>query len=135
MPLDDPFLTAKAIEWIGWFASTVHVSFAQVWRSERFATDPATVAGLAQAAPERIHGHFRRIEAELADAGPWLLGDRYSVADPYALVFHRWGSKFGIDMSLYPAWAAHAERLYRRPAAQRALEQEGLAPILLAAAE
>ena len=133
LPLDDPFLTAKAHEWLGWFASTVHISFAQVWRSERFTTDAATVAGLAKDAPERIRAHFRRIEATLSGAGPWLLGERFSVADPYALVFHRWGTKFGIDMTEYPAWAAHAARLYQRPAAQRALEQEGLTPLLLAA--
>jgi len=135
LPLDDPFLTAKAIEWLGWFASTVHVSFAQAWRSERFTDEAATAAGLAKDAPARIRGHFRRVEGQLAGAGPWLLGERYSVADPYALVFHRWGNKFGLDMTAYPAWNAHAARLYQRPAARRALEQEELAPILAAAAE
>ncbi len=129
LPLGDPYLAAKATEWISWFASTVHISFAQIWRSERFTGDPTLTAGLAADAPERIKAHFRHIEAQLSAAGPWLLGEHFSIIDPYALVFHRWGSKLGMDMSAFPAWAGHAARLYRRPAVMRALEIEGLLPI------
>lgn len=135
LPLDDAFLTARATEVMSWLASTLHISFAQVWRGERFTDDAAARAALQADGPARVRAHFQRLEQRLADSGgPWILGDRYSAADAYALVFHRWGPRLGIDMADYPAWTAQAARLYQRPAVRRALEQEGLAPILSVAA-
>jgi glutathione S-transferase len=49
VPRDDPYAAARCNELLGWFASTVHISFAQIWRAARFPRDesihPAIVAG------------------------------------------------------------------------------------------
>ena len=42
LPLADPLKLAKAYEVMSWFASTVHVAFAQIARPERYADDEAT---------------------------------------------------------------------------------------------
>jgi glutathione S-transferase len=39
----DPREAARCAEWIGWIASTVHVSYAHVRRPERYATDPKAI--------------------------------------------------------------------------------------------
>ena len=41
LPLADPLKLAKAYEVMSWFASTVHVAFAQIARPERYADDEA----------------------------------------------------------------------------------------------
>jgi glutathione S-transferase len=55
----------------------------------------------------------------------WVIGDRYSVVDPYLLVFYRWGNRMRIDMrQKYPAWTDHAHRMSERAAVKRALATE-----------
>src|SRR4029079_16370260 len=39
VPRDDPFAAARCNEMLGWFASSVHISFAQIWRGERFTNE------------------------------------------------------------------------------------------------
>ena len=61
--------------------------------------------------------------------GPWAAGDRFSVADPYLLVFWTWGrgSVLGYDMAKeFPNWTDHARRMAERPAVQKVFEREGL---------
>lgn len=110
------------------FSATVHTAFAQVWRASRFAATEAGQAEVAQYGRASILDHFDEIE-ELADAGEWLVGNRYSIADPYLLVFYRWGKLIGLDMTQYNAWTGHKDRMLARPAVQRALAREGIASI------
>jgi glutathione S-transferase len=66
-------------------------------------------------------------EVEDRILGPWLLGDRYSIADAYALPFYRWGNRIGIPMAeCCPRWAAWAERMLQRPAVREAIDTEKL---------
>ena len=61
--------------------------------------------------------------------GRWALGERYSVADPYLLVYWLWGRSplLNYDMAHdFPRWSEHARRMARRPAVQRVFATEGL---------
>jgi glutathione S-transferase len=126
VPLSDPLAAARCNELLGWFASTVHIAFAQVWRPERFTADidvhPAIVDGGHQA----LRGHFAEIEGLLGTG--WAVDGHFTAADSYLLTFSRWGRRIGNDMSVYPRWAALAERIVERPAVQRALATEDLTP-------
>jgi glutathione S-transferase len=123
LPSGDPLKLARAYEWMSWFASGVHVTIAQLWRSGRFTDNEAAQRELQEAAPSLLQKAFSEIEARLETA--WALGDRFSVVDPYLAVFHRWGSgRLAMDMTQYPRWQRHFDRLTARPAAQRALNVE-----------
>ena len=124
LPLFDPLELGRAYELLAWFASGVHVSFAQVSRPERYTRDQAAWPALKAGGRENMLAAYAEIEARLADGRPWLLGEDFSLADPYALVFHRWAERLDIDMAAYPAYSAHAERLRERPSVQRALGHE-----------
>ena len=66
-----------------------------------------------------------RVDKILGDGRVWPVGDRYSVVDPYLLVFYLWGARVGVDMLRhYPAWSGHARLVTARPAAVRAFAQE-----------
>src|SRR6476646_6797371 len=49
VPRNDAILAARCNELLGWFSSSVHIAFAQVWRGGRFTEDeklwPALAAG------------------------------------------------------------------------------------------
>ena len=125
VPLGAPLAAARCNELLGWFASTVHIAFAQIWRPERFTGDaeahPAIVAG----GHEALRGHFAEIEGLLGSG--WAVDGYFSAADSYLLTFFRWGKRIGHDMSAYPLWAELTERILNRPAVQRVLATEELA--------
>lgn len=125
LPLDDLRRSARALELLAFFASWVHIAVAQIWRSHRFASDEGAYPTVQASGHDNVRTYFDEIEA-LAAQGEWLLGDRFSVADPYLLVFYRWGGMLGLDMSSYPAWTAHKDRMLARPSVRRALAREGI---------
>jgi glutathione S-transferase len=124
LPLADPLKLAEAYEVMSWFASTVHVAFAQIARPERYADDEAVKAALATPGEARFARTLTDIERLAQGPGPWLLGETFSAVDAYALVIWRWAERRQIDTSNYPAWSAKAARAFARPSVVRALRRE-----------
>ena len=115
---------ARCNELLGWFASSVHIAFAGVWRAERFTDDqeawPAIQSG-GRAAVERF---FAEIDG-LCGTG-WIAGRQFTAADSYVAVFYRWGLRIGLDMSGFANMAALVQRAIARPAVAQAIAREGL---------
>jgi len=125
----DPRQEARCAEWLAWISSTIHVSAGHVRRAARYASDPGAVEDVAATAKKTCRELWQTVEARIGE-GPWAIGERYSVADPYLLVYWMWGRSplLGYDMAHdFPQWTAHARRLAARPAVQRAFASEGLA--------
>ncbi|MGO4129413.1 glutathione transferase GstA [Inquilinus sp. YAF38] len=59
-------------------------------------------------------------------AGPYLTGDRFTVADAYLFVCLNWSPWNGVDLTRRPALDAFHRRVAARPAVQAALAAEGL---------
>jgi glutathione S-transferase len=123
VPRGDPYETARCNELICWFASSVHIAFAQVWRGSRFTDDEALWPAIETGGRAALAKQFAEIESLCGDG--WLVGGRFSAADGYATIFFRWGRRIGIDMSAFPAWSALVQRALERPAVQRVLAREG----------
>ncbi|HJQ17491.1 MAG TPA: glutathione S-transferase family protein [Allosphingosinicella sp.] len=126
--LDDPRSAARSVELMAWFSSTVQISFSQIFRPERFADSDEAKASLKRDGRARVLGHFKEIESLMAAGRQWLVGDSFSVLDPYAFVFLNWASRLEIDAMDFPAWHAHAERMMRRPSAAKLVAAEGWTP-------
>jgi glutathione S-transferase len=126
----DPTDAARCIEWLAWCASTLHVAFAHISRSERYADSVEGKTEVAKKGAESCRPLWESVERRLAlAASPWALGERYSVVDPYLQVFWNWGrgDRLKYDMTRdFPSWTRHAQRLAERPAVQRAFVREGL---------
>ena len=125
LPLQWPLALGRAYELMSWLASTAHVTIAQIWRTERFTDDAEAAVALQRDGRVHVAAHFATIEQKIA--GEWVLGHRFSVLDPYLLVFWRWGERLGMDMSAYPRWADLVQRTKARPTVARVLERETLA--------
>lgn len=120
---------ARVTEWLAWIASTVHVAYAHVRRAERYADSAAALDDVRAKGMANCRDLWRAVDARLG-AGPWAIGDQYSVADAYLLVFWTWGrgAVLGFDMARdLPCWTAHARRMAERSAVRRAFAREGLA--------
>lgn len=126
VPVGDPLERARVNQLLGWFASTVHISFAQLFRPGRFSPDDAIHAAIQEGGRAALTSHFNELD-DLCGAG-WLAGDAFTAADSYAAVFYRWAVRAKFDMSVYPRWSSLVGRVIERPAVARSLEQEGLKP-------
>lgn len=124
VPRSDPFVAARCNELLGWFASSVHIAFAQIWRAARFSDEVAVHPAIQQGGKSAVEKYFREIDDLIGDA--WLVGDRFTAADSYALTFYRWGRRIGMDMRAYPKWAALNQRLLGEPSVRRVVEAEEL---------
>lgn len=119
---------ARCAEWLAWIASTIHPAYAHVRRPERYADDAGAKEAVIAKGRETCRELWSAVDRRLG-SGPWAVGERYSVADPYLLVFWTWGRgpTLGFDMARdCPNWTAHARRMGERPAVRKAFEREGL---------
>ena len=123
-PLDDAFAFARLQEFNSYLASTMHVAHAHKRRGARWADDPAAIEAMQKKVPQTMRASAEHIEHGLT--GPWVLGEHYSVADPYLFTIASWLEADGVDTATLPRLLAHRARMKARPAVQRALaESEG----------
>ncbi|HEX6374145.1 MAG TPA: glutathione binding-like protein [Allosphingosinicella sp.] len=126
LPLDDLPALARVFETLSFFATTVHHGgFGPIFRARAAGIERPEAEVAANR--ERLRGLFGELDALLAP-GPWLLGERYSLADPYPLTFLRWARRLELDVTGHRHWTEHARRMVERPAVRRALSREGLDP-------
>lgn len=121
----------KGLSHMAWFSNTVHPTFAHIVRPERFTKNPAGADAVKEAAKETYWGCMQEIDNILAGK-QWVLGDQYTVCDPYALVFYGWGNRAGLPMKDLKNYTAHKDRMLKRPAVQKVLQREE-SPLLKAA--
>lgn len=120
---DDPFERARAVSLTAWFASTVHITGRMARAPFRFTPNESTYEPLRLEGRKRFEANLRKVDAML-DGGDWLVGDRLSVADCYALVFYAWGIVSEYPMSEMKSYSRLARRLGERPGVRRAMVRE-----------
>ena len=118
----EPVAEAKALSTIGFFASSVHPAHAHVGRPERYTADQSAFPGIKEQGLKTFHGYLKQIDGMLA--GREWFGDKYSVLDPYGLVFYVWGVRRELPVGELKNYTAFKDRMTKRPAVQRALEDE-----------
>lgn len=123
-PLDDAFALAEAQAFNSYLCSTVHVAHAHGGRGHRWADDPAAIAAMRAKVPETVAECFDLIDRTMIK-GPWVLGDAYSMCDPYLFTVTRWLDRDGVDRTSLPNVDAHFKRMSERPAVRRVLALHG----------
>jgi len=57
---------------------------------------------------------------------PYLMGDKFTIADAYLFTILGWANLFKLDMGKWPALQSYAVRIAARPAVKEAMKAEGL---------
>jgi len=122
-PQADPFLFARMQEFNSYLCSTLHVAHAHRMRGHRWVDDAAAIEAMKRKVPESVGQSFALVEKQ-ALAGPYVLGDQYSVADAYLFTLSRWMNNDGLNPADYPKVQAHAVLIGARPAVQKAMKTE-----------
>jgi glutathione S-transferase len=124
-PFDDPFAFARVQEFNSYLCSTVHVAHAHRVRGTRWADDPAAIEAMKRKVPETVGACFDLIEAAMIQ-GPWVMGQRYTISDPYLFTIAAWLESDSVDIERYPKVKEHRRLMKARPAVARALAGEGM---------
>ena len=122
-PLDDPFAFARVQAFNSYLCSTVHVAHAHRLRGYRWADDAAAIAAMKMAVPRSVGECFELIEREMLE-GPWVMGDTYTICDPYLYTLSGWLEGDGVDPARFPKVQDHRRRMGERPGVARALAEE-----------
>ena len=121
-PLDDPFAFAQIQAFNSYLCSTVHPAHAHRVRGTRWADDPAAIAEMRRKAPQVMSDCFDLIEAKMI-AGPWVMGEAYSICDPYLFTLAGWLAVHELDIGRWPKVADHHRRMSELPAVERVLTE------------
>lgn len=116
-------------KWLMWLTNTLQTALIAYFYPERW-VDAGNDAGAQQVrahAEAKIMTLLDQLEAQLhSSGGPWLLGEHYTILDPYALMLCRWTRGFAKPAREWLLLGAYLQRVLARPAVQRAFKTEGL---------
>ncbi len=108
----------RLTEWLAYINSEVHKSFS-----------PLFTPNASEDTKQHARANLTKRLGWLADrlgSKPYLMGERFSVADAYLFVVLSWAGHVAVDLSPWPNLKAFQERVAARPHVVEALTSEGL---------
>jgi glutathione S-transferase len=122
-PLDDAFAFAQVQSINSYLCSTVHVAHAHKMRGGRWATEDTSFADMKRKVPETMGACFALIERKML-RGPWVMGEQYTICDPYLYTIASWLEGDGVEMAKLPKVADHFKRMAERPAVKKVMAEQ-----------
>ncbi len=104
--------------WLTFIGTELHKGFSPLFNA-------ATPTEYKPIVIDRLMSRLKWVDAQLAGK-QYLMGDTFSVADPYLFTVTNWAPRVGVDISGFAHIAAFRERMAARPAVQAAMKEEGL---------
>lgn len=105
--------TIRVYEWLNYLSTVAHnQAMAQIWRTERFTDDISTYPAIKAKGRKVIQEIYAYIEERLGSRGgkEYIVGDSFTVADPFLVVVYLWSRKLGFDMQgKFPIFTAYSE--------------------------
>jgi glutathione S-transferase len=122
---DDP-QRADYVQWLVHLSATLQPAFRLWFYPQDAIDDPARHEAVKAAAQRRIEAVFGRLDAELAQRKPYVLGDRFSIADLHTTMLMRWSRNMPKTALAWPNLRALADRVRARPSWDALYAREGL---------
>jgi glutathione S-transferase len=73
--------------------------------------------------PQSVTACYELIEHHMLE-GPWVMGERYTICDPYLFTLAQWLEADGVDPGRIPRVIDHRRRVGERAAVQKAIADE-----------
>ncbi len=120
---EEAFDAAKMREVMYFIASTMHVNHAHKMRGHRWADKEDSFADMSAKVPQTMRAACAYLEVE-AMRGPFVLGEKMTLADAYLFVVCTWLAGDGVDVSGFPKLYAFMAAMEAR-ASVRAVRAKG----------
>ncbi len=122
-PLNDAFAFAQVQAFNSYLCATVHVAHAHGRRGARWVDDESAMAAMKRKVPQTMADCFGLIETTMIK-GPWVMGESYTICDPYLYTMSTWLKGDEVDIEKYPKVRAHFAAMNERPSTREALRIE-----------
>lgn len=122
-PAPDDASRAGYLQWMLYLANTLQPAFRQWFYPADFGSDADDGKNAAR---QRIEAGWTYIDTRLGEHGPYLLGDRFSAPDLFALMLMRWSRNMPRPATSWPNIARLAQMLKSRPSWKQVCEVEAL---------
>ncbi len=122
-PLDDTFALARVQAFNSYLCSTCHVAHAHRMRGNRWADEPEALEAMKRKVPASVTQCFELIEHGML-LGPWVMGETYTICDPYLFTLAQWLEGDGVDIAKLPKVRDHRQRMAQRANVKRALAEQ-----------
>ena len=124
-PMDDAFAFAEVQAFNSYLCSHLHVAHAHRMRGHRWvdANDKTSIAAMQRKVPESVGEAFAMVEREML-RGPWVMGERYTICDPYLFTLAQWLEADGVDPARIPKVIDHRRRMAERASVKKAIAEE-----------
>jgi glutathione S-transferase len=122
-PLDDPFGFAEVQAFNSYLCATLHVAHAHRMRGYRWADDPAAIEAMKRKVPDSVSACYELIESKML-RGPWVMGEAYTICDPYLFTVAQWMEGDSIDPARFPKVRDHRQRMSERAAVRKVVAEE-----------
>jgi glutathione S-transferase len=122
-PLDDPFAFAEVQAFNSYLCATLHVAHAHRMRGYRWADDPAAIEAMKRKVPDSVAACYELIESKML-RGPWVMGEAYTICDPYLFTVTQWMEGDSIDPARFPKVRDHRQRMSERAAVRKVVAEE-----------
>ena len=109
----------RLMEWLNFISSEIHKTISPFFK-------PDTHEATKEALKTQLARRFDYVENRLGER-PWLMGDRFTIADIYLFVVTNWTNFHKIDITKWRKLKDFMSRVAARPKVQEALKAEGLA--------
>jgi glutathione S-transferase len=121
---------AQLYKWMTWMTNSLQATLIHYFYPHRL-VDDGNAEGARQVkahAEAQSVALLQQIDGQLAArGGPWLLGEGFSAADPFAFMLCRWTRGFASKPAReFAHIAAYLKRVYERPSVQRVYATEKL---------
>jgi glutathione S-transferase len=121
--LDDPFAFAQVQAFNSYLCSTLHVAHAHRMRGRRWVGDAGAIAEMKRKVPESVGACYELIERKMLGE-PWVMGENYTICDPYLFTLAQWIEGDGVDSARFPKVSDHRRRMSERLTVSRAIAEE-----------
>ena len=117
-PANGTIERAQVQSWLNFISSELHKGFSPLF-------NPATPAEYKTIAIDKLMSRLTWVDQQLSGK-QYLMGDAFSVADPYLFTVTNWAPRVGVDVTGFANITAFRARVAARPAVQAAMKEEGL---------
>ena len=117
-PANGTIARAQMQGWLNFIGTELHKGFAPLF-------NPATPADYKPMVIEKLLSRLKWVDEQLAGK-QYLMGDAFSVADPYLFNVTNWAPLVKVDISGFSNSATYRAHLAQRPAVLTAMRAEGL---------
>lgn len=108
----------RLMEWLSYINSELHKGYSPLFKHDA----PPEMKSYVR---EHLMGRIDFVERALGGR-TFLMGEQYTIADPYLFVVLSWSPHINIDLERWPQLKRYVERIRERPNVQAALKAEGL---------